>query len=290
MLPGARSPSPHPSSPPQRRERHAVSVAGSSSPPPPPSHGREGGLGAQLVASPGDVFFVRGAGRIAAIGAAGGMFGHCLVAIGPSAPMGEESGEAWLLQQECPEVDLRHVWRVPTLEATRLRPGLHSVEVLAHQDPESGKLRLLGTYSRGEDLLGISEGEILTLLVSPTELRMQLHPRIVAAALLEMQANKQSWSLATGVRATMRPSAVQPKGKDGTELLQEVKDAWDEAPICTSVAVAFWQRVLCRFAQATGQGELELILRWMPVMADRCLPSELFETLRRSGFAPLERL
>lgn len=264
-----------------------------TSPPPssptPKTRSRASPIG-RLVATPGDVFFVRGAGRIAAIGAAGGMFGHCLVTIGPSEPMGDDSGEAQLLQQEYPDVDLQHVWRVPTLESTRIRPGLYCVDMIVHQDPETGKLRLLASYAHGEDILGITEGETLTLLVSPTELRRQLRPEVVAAVVREMQGNKQSWSLATGVRATMRPSAVRLQGRDGAQLLREIKDAWDEAPICTSVAVAFWQRVLCHFAQATGQAELDLILRWMPVMADRCLPSDLVEALRKCGFAPLERL
>merc|ERR1712146_658240 len=68
------------------------------------------------------------------------------------------------------------------------------------------------------------------------------------------------------------------------ELMDKVHGYWESAPICTSIVTAFWQRYLCKFAHATGQCEANLILKWMPLKADRVLPGELVDTMQKCGW------
>jgi len=99
--------------------------------------------------------------------------------------------------------------------------------------------------------------------------------------------------LATAARALLKTAAVSRSkslrnGMSRAQLLRELQDCWDEAPICTSVVVVFWQQYLCMHARATGQQELDLILKWMPLKADRGLPGDLVNAMRRSGWVAME--
>lgn len=70
-------------------------------------------------------------------------------------------------------------------------------------------------------------------------------------------------------------------------MLERAKAGWHTAPICTSVPIAFWQRYLCQLSQNFGLSKSEAILRWMPLAADRALPGDLVEGLRRCGWSKL---
>merc|ERR1712194_200589 len=80
------------------------------------------------------------------------------------------------------------------------------------------------------------------------------------------------------------------------QVLEEIRACWDEEPICTSVVVTFWQRYLCKLAQAAiiTRGCLvdpaKLVLKWMPLKADRVLPGELFTTMQACGWVMLSQV
>merc|ERR1712070_1180888 len=101
--------------------------------------------------------------------------------------------------------------------------------------------------------------------------------------LAEMKRCEANWSASTAARAFMQMawgSAKLLPGRSSAELLEEIHSCWKMEPICTSVVVTFWQRYLCKLAMAATMSRgfhvdpAELVLKWMPLRADRVLPGE----------------
>lgn len=70
-------------------------------------------------------------------------------------------------------------------------------------------------------------------------------------------------------------------------LLKELKGRWNQKPICTSVAIQVWQRYF-KFDAGEGPAAADKaaqnILRFMPVLSDRTLPSALIKMLSTCGW------
>lgn len=240
--------------------------------------------------------FVQGNGGFAEIGTNGGFMGHVVVVLAAPTRFVRHTNEAAALQAQWPAIDLTQVWRLETIESARGHPGLHRATLLLYVEPRSGRFVLVGEMPHGtqDDVFYIIEKEKVDVWQSPPDLRIRLRADALETVLAEMKASEQSWSLATAARAVLKTAAVHRSkslrnGMNRAQLLRELQDCWDEAPICTSVVIVFWQRYLCMHARATGQQELDLILRWMPLKADRGLPGDLLAAMRRSGWIPLER-
>lgn len=71
------------------------------------------------------------------------------------------------------------------------------------------------------------------------------------------------------------------------KVLDDMLDAWAQQPICTSVVIIFWQMYLWRLATAHGDNPADIILKFMPLRADRVLPGQLLKTMREHGFVAL---
>lgn len=245
------------------------------------------------VLAAGDVLCVRGTGQLADIGTTGGFMGHVLVALGPLRRLSPESAIARELRDSFPAGSFdRGVWRVETVESTRSHAGLHRCELLLHEPRSGGRLVVVGELAiEGDGGLTVIDEETVELYQSPPELRSQLQarPQDVADVVSKMKAAEKSWSLATAARALLK-SAPLTAGGNRAHALQEIKECWHEAPICTSVVVVFWQRCLCRLARGTPHSELDSILKYMPLKSDRGLPGELISTMRRCGWTQVHRL
>lgn len=243
----------------------------------------------------GDVLLVRGRGRLAAIGSAGGLLGHVMVANSAPSRLLWTCPEAGALIGARPLLHSEQLWRVEAFESTRSTAGLHCFELLVRSEPGTGHVVLVGELNQLVSGNGVPEEMELMLIddetaevwQSPPKLRSELRPEIMSQVLREMKGSEQSWSIITAARALLKTASVRGHGVEG-HLLQELKDCWREAPICTSVAVVFWQQYLCRLARETSQDELDLILRWMPLKADRGLPSELIDAMKKCGWVLLE--
>jgi hypothetical protein len=233
------------------------------------------------------VFFVRGSGGIADIGTTGGFMGHVLVVL--SAPQPLRASDIADIQSAMPSINTSRVWRVPTLESTRSHAGLHCSEMLLYVQPKTGRFSLIGELSSDASTLSLFENEVVELWQSPVELRSQLRVDIMGQVLAEMKAAEQNWSYATAARAVLKSAALRGS-KNRATLLRDMQECWDEAPICTSIVVIFWQRYLCHFAHAVGQRELDLVLKWMPLFADRGLPGDLTSSMKKCGWTCLDRL
>jgi len=245
--------------------------------------------GFQSAVVPGDVLFVKGRGQLMDIGATGGFMGHVLLALTYPQRFGNTAAEAQDLRMNWPAIDLKSVWRVQTVESTRGHIGLHRSEMLLSVDPATGHFSLIGELSE-DGVLYIVESESVQLWQSPPELRPHLDMETMKSVVRDMKQDEKSWSYATAARAVLKSAGVRSKGCDTDVLMRELRSCWEEAPICTSVVVIFWQRYLCARAEATGQQELDLILRWMPLKADRGLPGDLIDCMRRCGWTLLDHL
>lgn len=246
-----------------------------------------GSSGASVAIAPGDVFFVRGSGGIADIGTTGGFMGHVLVVL--AAPQPLRASDKADIQSAMPSINTSQIWRVSTLESTRGHVGLHCCEMLLHVQPKSGRFSFVGELSADGSTLTLLDNEAVELWQSPAELRSQLRVDIMAQVLAEMKSAEQNWSYATAARAVLKSAALRG-GKNRATLLRDMQECWDEAPICTSIVVIFWQRYLCHFAQTVGKGELALVLKWMPLFADRGLPGDLTSSMRKCGWNCLDKL
>jgi len=249
------------------------------------------GLPGALV--PGDVLFVKGSGGLVELGTAGGLLGHVMLVAEPPRQVIHDSDEGRWLEPVWPKGHrpqgpaAEEVWRLSTVESTRSHNGLHEADVLLHVDRRTRKLILIG------EIIGSHVeicGEVAELWQTPEELQSLLNSRLLREVLGEMRAQSASWSWATAARAVLRSADTFGDHGDKRQLLREITECWASDPICTSVVIGFWQRCLCRLAAAGvpvgGQrpDPADLVLRWMPIKADRSLPGTLLETMKRCGW------
>lgn len=242
----------------------------------------------QLIVSIGDVLYVKGDGQITELGTTGGWLGHVLVVRGEPKLVSRQWFEEWGVNVAWPSKSVTHLWMVPTIESTRCADGLHRCEMLVHIQSD-GRLVLLGELGITDDnTLDFSQidAEAVEVWQSPAELRSELRVDCIQDVLTDMVSSEASWSLTTAARAIFKSAKLSRR----RDLLGKVQGYWDSAPICTSVVISFWQRYLCSFARATGQRETDLILKWMPLKADRVLPGELMDTMRKCGWRNVKRV
>jgi len=243
-----------------------------------------------MLLAPGDVLVVKGRGRLMEIGTAGGFMGHVLVVTAPPRFVSPESPAAEPLQAAWPK-EAAQLWMVPTVESTRHEQGLHQAETVLYVHRSSGRLCLHGELGRYE-LVVQDSPETIEVWQSPAELRAQLRPDLMQEVVSNMKTQEADWSAGTAFRALVT-SAKLTASAGSAQVLEDIRDCWARAPICTSVVVNFWQRYLCKLAHSAivDKGTLvdpaELVLRWMPVKGDRILPGELFRTLEDIGWVVL---
>jgi hypothetical protein len=278
----------------------------------------------ETVVAAGDVLFFKGnRSGLSSAGTAGGLLGHVMLVLAPPTRICAHSEEAEWLEDAWPKDGASEIWRVRTAESARKRKGLYEANVLLHVEADSGRLTFIGEVL-GESVL--TSGEEVEVWQSPVDLRMRLDAKLVDEVLAEMRDQATSWSWATAARAFFASAAGGGKGSGigylhavggatisgclegatGTasgeskaQFLREITNTWASDPICTSVVISFWQRVLCKLAGgvgiAGGEGNslapsslahepADLILHWMPLWADRSLPHKLRETMQTCGW------
>lgn len=215
------------------------------------------------------------------IGQNGGFLGHVMVALSCMERVGRSSADAAVLRGVGVSPD--SVWRLSTMECTRSEVGLHKTVIFVKQ--HDNKLTLMAEIQPGDSSsVGVFDAEDhVEAWQSPPELRSALRRELMAQALAEMAELDCSWSLLTAARALLTSSKLTSIEDD--ELLEEIQDGWTSSPICTTIAIAFWQRYLCKLAAVTGQSAAALVRRWMPIRADAVLPGDLLSTIQACGWA-----
>jgi len=97
------------------------------------------------------------------------------------------------------------------------------------------------------------------------------------------------WSLAAAAKAfTNAQHRLHPDDypdiASREALLDELRQSWLSGQICTSVIITVWQRYFEIISGGEHLPAVQLILRWMPVLSDNCLPSGLIEVLTPLGW------
>lgn len=199
-----------------------------------------------LLVAPGDVLLMRGSGRLAEIGNAGGFMGHVLVVTGKPREVLASTAEAGQLASLWPE-KAQAIWRIPTLESTRREQGLWEAESVIMVERLGRQLTLVGEVERDGDVCNFEPHEAVEIWQSPEELRGALRVDLMALVLSDMRKNQASWSATTAARAVLS-SAEMVEKPTASQTLEGVKKCWESAPICTSVVINFWQRYLEKLA------------------------------------------
>jgi len=266
----------------------------------------------QLFMAPGDVLVVRasGGGRLLEMGNAGGFMGHVMVALSTPHRVSRRSPEGEELDDFFPSADVSALWRVRTLESARRESGLHEADLLFYVEPRTRQLFLVAEVDESDEVWTL-DCEAVELWQSPEEPRSDLQPELMVDVVAEMKARPANWSAMTAARAVLAKVGMMGTNSDKAKTMHEIRACWESQPICTSVAIGFWQRYLCKVALAKESdvgvddvgvavsvhsearaeaARLELILKYMPVKADRELPGHLVHTMRECGWVCVAQL
>lgn len=270
-----------------------------------------GGDMLSLMMAPGDVLFARGVrtrnaadespsalglpgfGCMTRPGTVGDWTDHVLLVAGPpwgvwrNSPEAADLKDVWLAVSAVNQG--AEVWRVDTIDSS-VR-GLHIAESLLYVDRATGQLMLVGEIDPEDGELYVSERpEPVELWQSPAELRAQIHLDFVEEVLRDMKAGEADWSPSSAACAIIESSEIAVF--DDHHTLDDVQACWKQDPICTGAVIGFWQRYLCKLAEACsprGSAEcaeraMALILRWMPIRCDRALPGDLAGSMQSADW------
>jgi len=215
------------------------------------------------------------------LGASGGFMGHVLLAVSEPQPVSAKSSIGEIFREFSGDGKNRLV-RVNVVECARQRPDLSECSLILFITSEGG------VFVCGEDdgdLFKYDEPEEMHIWHCPSTFRgkQNFNVDIMHQVLGDMRANSCTWSWATAVRAFLLSGELAPDA-DVPITLKEIQASWQVEPICSSIVVTFWQRYLHRIAEIKHDDSLELIMKHMPLKADRVLPGELLQSLLSSGW------
>lgn len=260
---------------------------------------RQAELDVEMTIAPGDIFFTReDATAFMRIGTAGGFLGHVLQIIGK--PRCLLQGQAEVHVQSVWPAGVEKMWFVKTLESTRDAEGLYEADSLFYVDSATERMILLGREDE-TGTLKVTTGEEVEVWHAPDCLRSNFRISLMKEVLTEMKACNSSWSLTTAVRAVFFSGMMGHLSEKG-QLLSDISSSWTVEPICTSIAIIFWQRYLSKLAEdpffdcrlPTGASvnakAVNLIQLFMPLRADRVLPGKLQTTLTQCGWCCQKRV
>jgi hypothetical protein len=241
----------------------------------------------------GDIVVVESDGSVGSIGEIHGSFGHVLLVSGSPECIREGSDDADGMEKIWPE-GVKQVWIVPTVECTRRQQGMLHSKLLIYNEPGTDQFLLLGEMSEDNVIFVCAEPvEKIQFLCCPGELRACCQSDLMAKTLRDMDAIQRSWSWSTAIRAYLFSSSVLngPESVNESTSLEQIRTSWESSPICTSIIIVFWQQYLCALAAQDGdRSPMKQISEYMPLKADRALPSKLIATLKNCGWVWLSRL
>jgi len=244
-----------------------------------------------LGVGPGDVLCVRSGERNSFnLPQAGALFGHILVLLSEPRLVFEGSEDAEDLRPFLPAMAGKRwpLLRARAMESVRSDTGLHQADIFFHMT-EDGRVQMIGEFNDDDEWVPYVTN-LTELWTAPPELRTGFRADLVAEVVQDMKAVESNWSISTAVRAWLWSASVFEQ-HDRAAVLQELQECWVRQPICTSIAITFWQRYLSKLAEVCHASvhPAALILRWMPLKADRALPDELLDTLASRGWRQFQQ-
>lgn len=223
---------------------------------------------------------------------------HCVMSIGQMRPSHRTAAS---IKQEMPELDGMDFFSCDTIESTRSMQGKEIVWYPATsffaRSRQTKEAFLVADIGKGT--------EALVLCAEPVQVKLLMHPfrRGNGGPAFDLQAFRkalevsaeasQHWSIKTAVQGfmTRRDGGLDPNDypdpQSRVALMQDLQRRWEMRPICTSVAIMVWQRYF-KFVSGCGPEATDLaaqrILRWMPLLSDKTLPSALIKELSKCGW------
>lgn len=193
------------------------------------------------------------------------------------------------------------VWSCETIECTQTRVGREvpwfRTRTFYVRDPSTGAAAMAGSLEPGT--LNIESFE------TPVPVKLLMHPlrkgyggppfdaKAFSQAVQRSAVVSQRWGLATAIKGLFaREESLDPDNYPMPELrrklMEELTARWSSKPICSSVVIMVWQnyfKIACRSAGAGGDDlAAQHILRWMPLLSDKTMPSVLLKVLTKLGW------
>lgn len=192
------------------------------------------------------------------------------------------------------------IWSIRSLESSRRQPGFREIQTLLFVDRGAGIAGSLTVVGELDELgeVAVARHEVVSIWQSPLELRMQLRLDLMMQTVTDMGCEEVDLNSITATCSLLRPPQLSSR-IDATMQLAEIQACWRQAPPIGSgspfVAIAFWQRYLCRLDKSNSQnaGEtdhLEFILRCFPMRADRATLPEFLSMLQSTGWVSMSQL
>lgn len=224
---------------------------------------------------------------------------HAVMSIGQMSPAPHAAQLIW---NEIPEVRGMDIYCCETVESTRALQGREIFWYVARsffaRDPRNGEAVIVGDMGKDSDVLEFHH--------EPWKVKMLMHPlrsghggpafdaHAFQHALKVAATTSQRWSLKTAVRGLI--SRRESQGLDPDDystpqaraaMLEDLQMRWEKRPICTSVAIMVWQRYFM-LVSSHGPDATDVaaqhILRWMPLLSDKTLPSAMIKELSKCGW------
>jgi len=183
-----------------------------------------------------------------------------------------------------------------TLESSQSLQGFRETEVLMFVDPGTGFLTMVGEVDEFGEVVTVAH-EVVDVWQSPLQFRAQLQVDLMMEALADMENEELDIIPVTMTCSLLTPPQL-PRGADLTLGLADFQASWRRAtPTCTFAVISFWQRYLCKIADGFNVSDprgwakpLELILKWLPLKADRVSVGELVSTLQSVGWVSMSQI
>jgi hypothetical protein len=230
----------------------------------------------------GDVLNFRGRfNALSRLGSSGGFMGHVVLAVSEMRPLLPEAEVAQLFEEFA--ADGRNtLYAVNIVECSRDTTGLSESTLILYVNIEGGVF--VGGEINGPQLTSFDEPEEVHIWHGPLEFREKsFREDFMHEVLTDMRKSQHSWSWSTALRAFWLSSDLS-HSTEAPVTLKEIRECWQVEPICSSIVVIFWQKYLLKLALCQHANPLDLILKYMPLKADRVLPGELLYSMLSHGW------
>jgi len=167
------------------------------------------------------------------------------------------------------------------------------------RDPHAGTASIVADWP--------PESDLLYTFPSPVPCKALLHPLrteignppldedVFDAAVEVCASNSRQYGWNTAVHAFLAYQRSMHAGDYPTpearcNLLLKVRKTWEQAPICSAVAIKVWQRYFDDAHSNDPDSAARSILSWMPCWCDATTPSAMVKTLTHHGWSLYENL
>jgi hypothetical protein len=187
------------------------------------------------------------------------------------------------------------VWSCSTIECTRHLVGKemawYATRTFYSRNPRTGAASLIGYLLPGSCDIDAFEAVPVKLLMHPMRkghggpaFDLKAFQQAVRASAIV----SKHWGLGTALRSLFAvEDCLQvddyPTPQSRRQLFDELVARWSSKAICTSVVIMVWQNYF-KISCSSADFATQQILRWMPLLADKTMPSVMVNVLTKCGW------